>query len=110
MKKLILIPLIALCANSFAGSLVKDTVAGTQYLPIQDVTIIDKKACRLTVRGIGDNFYNAAVFYYELLDSTNAVLYGANVTVSGNEYTEWNANDNESPYFIVARIKNFIVK
>jgi len=47
----------------------------------------------INVISVNDNLQNSATFYYQLLSVTNDVLVTGNLTMSGDEYLNWNGTN-----------------
>jgi hypothetical protein len=74
----------------------------------------------LTIQIISDNLTDGAVFkfwLYELVEtvSKESTSYDANlifsdtVSITGDDYSNWNGNDNTAPYVYVAGKKGIII-
>jgi hypothetical protein len=48
----------------------------------------------INLYSINDNLSNSATFYYALLSAENETLAAGNLTISGEEYEIWGANEN----------------
>jgi hypothetical protein len=66
---------------------------------------IESVAKYLDAQCIQDNLENAAKFYYTLLDINYNTLISGNVTINGDQYIQWLAND-----FSTNWIMNFIAE
>jgi len=112
MKKILLAIAIAMSVSSaHADTVIKDTITGIQFMPIKEVVLLNKVAKKFTLKVIFDNLdklNGVATFYYELLDGNNIAVFGENVTINGEDYEGWNANEINSAYLIVAAKKGFI--
>jgi hypothetical protein len=56
-----------------------------------------QSATKLLLRVISDDLYTAAVFYYELRTTGDDIVSNGNLTLTGSEYTTWNAGANATP-------------
>jgi len=48
----------------------------------------------INLYSINDNLENSATFYYQLLSAENESLSAGNLTISGEDYEVWGANEN----------------
>jgi hypothetical protein len=54
---------------------------------------VEKQAIYLQAISIADNLETEAKFYYSLLDSEHIILIAGNVSIVGDNYIQWLAND-----------------
>lgn len=47
----------------------------------------------INLYSINDNLENSATFYYQLLSAENESLASGNLTISGEDYVTWGANE-----------------
>jgi hypothetical protein len=47
----------------------------------------------INLYSVNDNLDNTATFYYALLSAENETLAAGNLTISGDEYVAWGANE-----------------
>ena len=47
----------------------------------------------INVISVNDNLINSATFYYQLLSAENETLAAGNLTISGEDYDAWGANE-----------------
>ena len=47
----------------------------------------------INLYSVNDNLDNTATFYYALLSVENETLASGNLTISGNDYASWGANE-----------------
>ena len=54
---------------------------------------VEKEAVILDAQSIQDNLETEAKFYYTLIDENNFTLIAGNITIIGDDYIQWLAND-----------------
>ena len=109
MKKLLTI--LALSLSLTASAEIKtDTTTGVKYMDIAPVRLLSDTAARIAIPSFTDNNDNQAVAYVVLYSASGVRLTDFNVVIMGDYYAEWNGNEPESLYEIVADIKRLTLK
>jgi hypothetical protein len=54
---------------------------------------IEKEAIYLNANSIQDNLETEAMFYYSLLNENYTTLIDGNITINGDDYIQWLANN-----------------
>lgn len=57
----------------------------------------NQTATQLLLRVIADDLYSQATFYYEMLDTNDAVITNGNLVLTSAAYTTWNTSANATP-------------
>lgn len=102
--------LILLSATAYGQSVHYDTVAARAYVNIAPVAVpaymrTVSTITRLYVTLDNDNLFSSGVFRYELRgtsDGNYTVVTSGTYSISGSDYTNWNANDNMAAFQYVA--------
>jgi hypothetical protein len=114
MKK-ILIAACLLASFTVKSQTIKyDSEHGYQYVSVQPVLSLDDTVTRIYTRLIFDDFSDNATFYYELKNERSETVKRGNLTISGDDYSNWNANSQIEAYQFIASMalknKELIIK